>query len=222
MLELKIDLHVHTNHSDSISSVEDVLEAARKKKLDGVAITDQDTMTGVEKAHDRAHGLLLIPGIEVGTVEGHILLLGLKKPPVKGLSAVEVAQHARKEGGVVIIAHPNIPFRTFNEEVIRRIHPDAIETYNAKTPFSKWMIRRNVILAERLGLPQTGGSDAHMHQTVGDMYTIVRVASRRVEDVLEAIRRGHVKPAGHPSPLWERPIWAVNRCFHRLERTLTT
>lgn len=34
MLELKIDLHVHTNHSDSISSVEEVVDSARTKKLD--------------------------------------------------------------------------------------------------------------------------------------------------------------------------------------------
>lgn len=221
MLELKIDLHVHTNHSDSISSVEEVLEAARKKKLDGVAITDHDTMTGVEEALNHAHGLLLIPGIEVGTVEGHILILGLKKPPLKGLSAVEVAEYARKEGGVVIIAHPHVPFRSFNEEAIRRIGPDAIETYNAKTPFSKRMIRRNIDLANRLGLPQTGGSDAHVHQTVGDMYTIVTAASRTVEDVLEGIRRGHIRPAGHPSPVWEEPIWAVKRFFHQVRQALT-
>ena len=221
MLELKIDLHVHTNYSDSLSSVEEVLEAARRKKLDGVAITDHDTMMGVEEARDQAHGLLLIPGIEVGTVEGHLLILGVTKPPTKGLSAVEVAEYARTNGGVVIIAHPHVPFHSFNEEAIRRIRPDAIETYNAKTPFSKQMIRKNIDLAERLGLPQTGGSDSHMHQTVGDMYTLVTVASRRVEDVVEAIRRGRIRPAGHPSPLWERPIWSLHRVFHRLRLALT-
>ena len=71
------------------------------------------------------------------------------------------------------------------------------------------MIRRNIELAKRLGLPQTGGSDSHMSQTVGDMYTIVNAASRTIEDVLDAIRRVEIKPVGKPSPIWERPLRIV-------------
>lgn len=219
MPELKIDLHVHTNHSDSISSVEEVLESARKKKLDGIAITDHNTMTAVTPAPERDHGLILIPGIEVKTEDGHLLVLGLKKPPSKGLSSIEVAEYARKEGCVVIIAHPNVPFRSFNEDAIKKIKPDAIETYNAKTPFSKGMIRRNVELAKRLGLPQTGGSDSHTPQTVGDMYTLVNAASRTVEDVLDAIRSGETIPAGKPSPIWERPV-RIARLLSRKIRSM--
>jgi hypothetical protein len=68
--------------------------------------------------------------------------------------------------------------------------PNAIETYNAVTPFSLWMIRKNVALARKLKCPQTGGSDSHMRQTVGDMYTFVNAASRALVDILKAIRIG--------------------------------
>ena len=216
MLELKIDLHVHTNHSDSVSSMKEVLDSAKTKKLDGIAVTDHDTMAALDDPLICNHDLIVIPGVEVQTCEGHLLVLGLKKPPPKGYNAIEVADFARKKGSVVIIAHPNVPFRSFSEDVIRRIRPDAIETYNALTPFSPWMIRRNVALAQKLRFPQTGGSDSHMHQTVGDMYTLVKAASRAVQDILEAIRIGNVRPAGKPPQFWEKPVWLANLIRYRI------
>lgn len=214
MLELRIDFHVHTDHSDSISSVKEIIESARKKNLDGIAITDHDTMTAVKQAQKLAHDLIIIPGIEIGTEDGHLLVLGLTRPPPLGLSSIEVAEYTRKKGGVVIIAHPNVPFYSFKKEIIKKILPDAIETYNAKTPFSKWLIKRNVKLAKQLHLPQIGGSDSHMHQTVGDMYTLVYASSKSEDDILKAVRRGAVKPAGKPSSFWERPIRII-RLIHR-------
>jgi len=216
MPELRIDFHVHTEHSDSVSSVEEVLEYARKKKLDGIAITDHNTMTAVAPTLKQAQDLIIIPGIEVETREGHLLILGLKKPPPKGLRGLEFLEYARKEGGVVIIAHPNLPFHGFREEAIRRIRPDAIETYNAKTPFSRRMMRKNIELAKRLGLPQTGGSDSHIPQTVGDMYTIINATSRSVEGVLDAVRKGEIRPAGEPSTIWERPIAILKTLSRKL------
>jgi len=199
--------------------VEEVVDSARTKKWDGIAITDHDTMAALDDPLICNQDLILLPGVEVETWEGLVLVLGLKKPPPKGFSAIEVAEHARKKSGVVIIAHPSIPFHSFSEDVIRRIRPDAIETYNAKTPFSPWMIRSKVAFAKKLRCPQTGGNDSHMRQTVGDMYTLVNAASRAVEDILEAIRIGNVRPAGRPSPLWERPIWLANLIRHRIRRT---
>jgi predicted metal-dependent phosphoesterase TrpH len=42
---LKIDLHVHTCYSeDALTTPEEVVYYARKKGLDGVAITDHETL----------------------------------------------------------------------------------------------------------------------------------------------------------------------------------
>ena len=108
MTKLKIDLHVHTNHSDSMSSVKKIIEAAREKHLDGIAITDHGTTTALAQALKLAPDLIVISGIEVEAVEGHILVLGVKNAPQKGLRAVEVAEYARQNGGIIIIPHPNI------------------------------------------------------------------------------------------------------------------
>ena len=204
MPRLKIDLHVHTNHSDSTSSVEKIIEVARERHLDGIAITDHETVIASAYTSRLAPDLIIIPGVEIETTEGHILVLGVKNPPTKGLNAVEVAEYARKKGGIIIIPHPNIPFLSMREEVIRQVKPDAIETHNAKTPFFWHFKEKNIRLADRLGLPKTGGSDAHSHQTVGDMYTVVDADSRTVEAVLEAVRRGKTQPEGKVSSLRER------------------
>ncbi len=75
------DLHVHTNASDGVLSPVEVIRLALKSGLDGLAITDHDTLQGVAPAQDfiRSHQIQLdfIPGIEINTDYGedevHIL-----------------------------------------------------------------------------------------------------------------------------------------------------
>jgi len=61
------DLHVHTNISDSTFSPEKVVELARLKGLDAIAITDHDTCAAIEPAIRLAKvtGVEIIPGVEL-------------------------------------------------------------------------------------------------------------------------------------------------------------
>ena len=43
-LHLKIDLHTHSTYSDGLARPEYILEGAREKGLDGLAITDHHTL----------------------------------------------------------------------------------------------------------------------------------------------------------------------------------
>lgn len=45
-----VDLHIHTNHSDGLWSVEEVLKRVRESGLAGFSITDHDTFSGIEPA----------------------------------------------------------------------------------------------------------------------------------------------------------------------------
>ena len=45
-----IDLHIHTNASDGTDSPARVVEKARELGLAAIAITDHDTIAGVEEA----------------------------------------------------------------------------------------------------------------------------------------------------------------------------
>lgn len=216
MPKLKVDLHVHTNHSDSTSSVKKILETARERGLDGIAVTDHSTLNACNEASTLALDLLIIPGVEVETNKGHMLVLGVNNSPPQGTSIDKIVEYAKQEEGVIVIPHPNLPFISVKKDVIERIKPDAIETYNAKTPFLRHFMKKNVKLAKRLGIPQTGGSDAHSHNSVGDMYTVVDAESKTVNAVLDAIRKGKIKPEGKASSIRERAKIIIRILFAKL------
>ena len=66
------DLHVHTNYSDSTASAEEVVNEALDKGLSCIAITDHDTVDGINPSIELAkdHDLEIVPGIELST-ESH-------------------------------------------------------------------------------------------------------------------------------------------------------
>ncbi|GFN36477.1 PHP domain-containing protein [Tepidimicrobium xylanilyticum] len=74
------DLHVHTNYSDGLFSPTEVVNLAIIKGIDGIAITDHDTVLGIEAAINyskRINKIIVIPGIELGCIhndeEVHLL-----------------------------------------------------------------------------------------------------------------------------------------------------
>lgn len=63
----RIDLHVHSNASDGTFTPSELVHYALEKGLSAMALTDHDTVAGVEEAVQAAagSGLLLIPGVEL-------------------------------------------------------------------------------------------------------------------------------------------------------------
>jgi predicted metal-dependent phosphoesterase TrpH len=63
---MKIDLHTHSSASDGIKSPAELAEFAVSKGLSALALTDHDTIDGINEAEKAAagHGLDFIPGIE--------------------------------------------------------------------------------------------------------------------------------------------------------------
>jgi predicted metal-dependent phosphoesterase TrpH len=76
--------------------------------------------------------------------------------------------------------------------------PDAIEAINSASMLHSITWKRARTFAEKRNLPQTGGSDSHIPETIGKAYTIVDVESRDVASVLDAIRKGRAAPEGRP------------------------
>src|ERR1700733_10124275 len=102
-MAINIDLHTHTLFSgDGVSSPEDLINAARAKGLQSVAITDHNTCDAItyllDKGLMRADGspvddFLVLPGVEVTTADGHLLCIGTTLPDpmkLKGRPAREV------------------------------------------------------------------------------------------------------------------------------------
>ena len=63
------DLHTHSTASDGTSSPAEVVKRAKAANVKYLALTDHDTVSGIEEALDAAKGLdiTFIPGIELST-----------------------------------------------------------------------------------------------------------------------------------------------------------
>jgi len=75
-----VDLHIHTTESDGKKSVVEVLKIASKNNLAAIAITDHDTVSGIEVALNEAekHGIEVVSGVELSVSYSPIMhILGL-------------------------------------------------------------------------------------------------------------------------------------------------
>ena len=99
-VEDRIDLHLHSTRSDGRVEPAEVMAAAKEKGLKAVALTDHDTVTGIEEAMAAAEALDLefVPGIEFSCYDdaGSTHLLGYYFDPTYG-ELVEYLDGARKK-----------------------------------------------------------------------------------------------------------------------------
>jgi hypothetical protein len=226
------DLHLHTGHSDGSCAshrgvrvpcpVFKTLETAAARGLDFIAVTDHNATSQNEALRELApwfDDLLLIPGREVTTFQGHANVfgptapldfqLGSKRAPTLAAIQAEV----EKAGGLMSINHPALPSGelcmgcgwTVKDTDFTRIQ--AIEAVNGGAlaqsggvdglfsgiPF--WEARLDA--GQRIAA--IGGSDNHdatldpaKPGAVGFPTTVVHAAELSQPAILAAIRAGHV------------------------------
>lgn len=186
------DFHIHTVYSpDSLvqpKTIVDMLNGHSYIKV--AAVTDHDSVRGCRATVELAKAypdILIVPGTEISTVNGDMLVLGTYELPPKPWTPEAVADYARSIDGVSIVAHP---FRTYGMgERARTVKVDAIEVLNGGS--SKQANEQAKEFAKELGLPGTAGSDAHQVSELFSVCTQVE-ASMDVDSVLAAIKKGLV------------------------------
>jgi predicted metal-dependent phosphoesterase TrpH len=199
------DLHIHTKYSfDGSESIQAVLKRAKQVGLDVIAITDHNEIQGALEAQGLSSkfGIDVIPGIEISTAEGDLLALFVTQTIERDLSLTETVLKVGELEGICIAPHPlDDSFRRHslgsypimkalrNPEVARVLV--AIETYNAGT-IEKANNRYARILANHLGISQTGSSDAHTLKAIGLGAT--EFPGRTSKDLLSALRSGVTIP----------------------------
>ncbi len=175
---LKYDLHMHTCYSKcSNLRPEVLLKAAKERGLNGIAITDHNTIEGALKIKglNKDRNFEVIVGEEITTEYGDVLAYYLQKP-IKATDFFGVVEEAKKQNGLIVIPHPfrsSInPYHKFKmpfEEIKGKI--DAIECFNARTlPGDNSKADKT---ADSLNIAKTGGSDAHFKFEVATAYTIL-------------------------------------------------
>jgi predicted metal-dependent phosphoesterase TrpH len=211
-MRLLIDLHLHTMAShDSYVTLDDAARRCWELGLDGFAVTDHDVLAEIPPSFQEDSGLVIVPGIEISADGGHVTAFDIDEPVEMKLSVRETVERIHDQGGIAIISHPYSVFRTWvNVREVEGAGFDCVEVANAYQFPYHWMVKRTRVLAERLGLPETGGSDAHIPSTVGRAYTVIESEERSLEAVLEAIRRGETKGEGTGISMAERLKWTVS------------
>jgi predicted metal-dependent phosphoesterase TrpH len=201
-LPLKIDLHVHTRYSyDSLITPEELVFHAKKRGLNGVAITDHDRINGALKIAQETN-FLIVPGIEISSLDGHIVGLNIQEQIPRKLSADETVDRIHDAGGIAVACHPVTFFKISLGEHTNSMF-DAVEVINSSAfPFS-YSVKHSRQLASRLGIAQVAGSDAHYGPEIGCAYTLVD-AELEVGEIIQAIRKGLCQPFGGAIPITTR------------------
>ncbi len=205
-MRLKLDLHVHSLHSnDCVTTIDEIFSSCIAQGLDGFALTDHDSMQGIPEAVERWGELVVVPGLEVSARGAHILALDPSEPVPPGLRIQETVDQILVQGATAVLAHPyGLPRSWVNLNDVKESGFDAIEVANSSQFPYGYITGKNRELAKMLGLPETGGSDSHIPETVGRAYTIVEAESRGVEDVVRAIREGRTEAWGSGITIGER------------------
>lgn len=196
---MKIDLHVHSHYSsDSTITDQELVHYAKRAGLDGVAITDHDNMEGAIKIA-RETGFFVIPGMEVASLQGHVVALNIQKTIPSELDIRETIEKIHEANGIAIACHPTGVLKGgLGKRTPSDI--DAVEVINSSALPFRNSVKRNEEIAQRLGKPRVAGSDAHYGPEIGYAYTLVQ-AELGANEIVDAIVQGLCKPFGKAVPI---------------------
>ena len=206
-----IDMHIHTNpaSSDSMLDPHELVGIALEIGLRGVNLTEHDKV--LERHEQRAfreqHPELFVNfGMEVSTDMGHMIAVGLPAYLQGIRRATKLREELDRVGGFLIVAHPfrrlfdpvtamrtGEKFELTPEQAAERLPVfqlvDAIEAGNgANTPQENYFALE---VARILGLPTTGGSDAHSTTGIATFATgFERPGIATPEEFLEELHAG--------------------------------
>jgi len=190
---MKADLHIHSNFSnDGKSTVEEIIAAAEERGLGCIAITDHNTFEAYGLAKDNGK-VIVIPGIEVSSKEGHILAYGIDRDIPRGMTVKETIDAIHEAGGVAFAAHPYRWWSGLGEENTVGNDFDGIEARNSRSTASS--NRRSEALAARVGKPISAGSDAHTPEFIGDGTVELPDGITTWQEALNAVMEGKAKPS---------------------------
>ena len=217
---MKIDFHTHSHYSDDcIFSPETIIRSALKKGLDGIAITDHNTIAGWPSAISAAKklGAVLILGEEIkikkngrtiGEVLGYFLT---KRINPKGKSVEQVIEEIKNQGGLAVIAHPFNWVRPFKDLEKYKNLADAVESFNSRTQ-SRKTNRKNLEFSRKNNLAMTAGSDCHSPFEAGLAY--VEADASTPEEFKELILKRQVKIFGEQAPFYAQIFASVGKAIH--------
>ncbi|PIO00613.1 hypothetical protein COT72_00050 [archaeon CG10_big_fil_rev_8_21_14_0_10_43_11] len=185
----KLDMHVHSRYSDGTNSVKELIRATKHQGIDGFALTDHDTLKGL--AHVKNTRALVIPGCEISTQGGHVLAYGIQECVPKDLPVEEALERVHEQGALAVCAHP-FDFLFKGVSNFKAYAFDGVEVLNALNLDSYSNTRAQ---KRAHNMIHTGGSDAHLYQSMGFAYTLFESLDS-VDDVLVQLKKKQNRVGG--------------------------
>jgi histidinol phosphatase-like PHP family hydrolase len=205
---MRIDLHTHTSPRSTCSYIDplELIQESQRLKLDGICLTEHQALWDTDDVEQLAREgrIKIFRGNEFTTNQGDILVFGFYKDIKELMMIQDLAEEVKTAGGYMIAAHPFRGFKTFGigqlemtvEQACKRKSlefVDAIEIGNGKlSPDENDMARK---VAENLGLPGTGGSDAHRVDEVGKWVTVFEKEIDNEHELLRELHAGRFTAA---------------------------
>lgn len=205
-----IDIHTHTypTSDDSALTPEELINESKRIGLDGICITDHDGFWNPSDIKKLAvkHDFLVLPGCEVTTEEGHLLVYGLEEYIFGMHKSKFVKELVDEIGGAIVVAHPyRRVYRetaprdkySYDEMVKRALRndvftlTDAVEIRNGRGSSSENKFSER--LSAELALPGTGASDAHNLTEVGTYATNFMDPIKNLTDLIKALKSGRFR-----------------------------
>ena len=192
---MKIDLHVHTDISPcSNMPIKDILHYAQIAGLDGIGITDHNTMQIKKFIKDgiQENGLYVFIGMEYSTPQGDFLLFGPFKQVPYDLPAPDLLIWVGNHHGVAIAAHPFRANRRADESLFKKKLCHIAEGQNGRNSDLENLNALAWKAKYRIGL--TGGSDAHETYEIGKMHTRFDGRVHNSVELVHALKTGNFRP----------------------------
>ena len=192
---------------DAVQTVEEIIEKCLQNNIEILSITEHDSLAPYKKAKkiiaQKKLPIILVPGCEVSTREGHILAYGIWEEIASGLSAAETVRRIHQQGGIALAAHPFMYFFSLKEKIFS-LELDGLEGINSAIP--QWLNVKAVTAAKKMGWPAIAGSDAHSLTGTGTGRTIFEANVKKWQDVITAIKKGRFETEVDYQN-WLRILW---------------
>jgi len=143
-----IDLHLHSSCSDGTMTPAELVQEAARARIRGIAITDHDTIEGIDEALEEGarQGVEVISGVEISAylddIPMHILGYGFRHRDATLQQSLKRIQTARNERNDGILAKLNTMGIDATREDLRR-HSQTGQT--GRPHFARLLIEKKLV-----------------------------------------------------------------------------
>jgi predicted metal-dependent phosphoesterase TrpH len=217
---LKLDLHIHSKYSeDAKGTPKEIIKSLKKKGINGMSITDHNTIKGsLEALKIKPKDFIIIPGVEISTLDGHILAINIKENILSKQSIEITIENIIDKGGIPIIPHVYRNMSGIKKRKLNNIKNkiNTIEVFNScSQPITNLKMAE---LAKKNNFGGTGGSDTHEPQYAGYGYTTIDTNDVNIDSIISKINNKKTWGEGLSLPMnyrRNRLIKSVNQFFQR-------